>query len=217
MSRRLRVQLVLGAGGLALLAAAGLGRAESLSSVVAIHPPAVATRPTVEQARFIDRVGRVAQQLHASVGLPPSLVTAMAINETGWGSSELSARANNYFGIKAEVGDGTLGSMLYDTREVVDGRVVVVQARFRMYRSLEESVHDLGLFLHANPRYDAIWPRATDPRATARALAQAGYATDPEWATKLIVLVDGFGLDGLDGPLWLPDWLWQSSRVWSAP
>ncbi|HEY1293131.1 MAG TPA: glucosaminidase domain-containing protein [Chloroflexota bacterium] len=207
------MQLVLGAGGLTLLAAAGLSRAESLSRVIASRPPVVAARPTAEQTRFIERVGRVAQQFHPSVGLPPSLVTAMAINETGWGSSDLCSRANNYFGIKAEVGDGTLGSMLYDTREVVDGRVVVVQAHFRVYRSLEESVDDLGLFLHGNPRYGSIWTRTADPRATALALSRAGYATDPEWAPKLIALIDAFGLDALDGPAWLPDWLWRSSLV----
>ena len=48
----------------------------------------------------------------------------MAINETGWGSSELTRRANNYFGIKADVGEGTAGRVVADTREVVNGRVV---------------------------------------------------------------------------------------------
>jgi flagellum-specific peptidoglycan hydrolase FlgJ len=199
-STRLRAGLVLGVGGLALLAAAGMNGA-------AARPTRAPTRPTVAQAEFIDRVGHVAQWRHTTVGLPPSLITAMAINETGWGSSELSARANNYFGIKAQVGDGTLGSVEYETREVVDGQAITVRAPFRVYRSLEESVDDLGLFLHANPRYDSLWARSDDPRASARALAQAGYATDPAWSIKLIALIDAFGLEALDPPGWLPDWL----------
>jgi flagellum-specific peptidoglycan hydrolase FlgJ len=138
--------------------------------------------------------------------LPPSLVTAMAINETGWGSSELSARANNYFGIKADLGDGPDGHVLYDTQEVLDGRVVVVRAEFRAYGSLDESVQDLGAFLHSNSRYDGLWSRAEDPRAAARALATAGYATDPDWSAKLIGLIDTFGLESLDAPVWMPDW-----------
>ena len=202
--RRFRRQLTVGAGGLALLVAAGLSRAESLPTLVLSHPQRSTVRPTADQARFIGRVGPLARRFQATIGLPPSLVTAMAINETGWGSSELSVRANNYFGIKADVGEGTVGSVIYDTREVIDGQVVVVRAPFRAYRSLEESMQDLGTFLHGNSRYDALWTRAADPRASAMTLAQAGYATDPRWADKLIGLIDAFGLESLDTPVWLP-------------
>ena len=146
----------------------------------------------------------MAQRFHTAVGLPPSLVTAMAINETGWGTSELAKRANNYFSIKADVGEGTAGRVVEHTHEVVDGRVVSVRAAFRAYRSLEESTQDLGTFLRANSRYDTIWARAQDPHATALALAQAGYATDPDWAGKLIALIDGFDLETLDAPDWWP-------------
>jgi lysozyme len=188
-----------------------LSRSGSLPTPVAPRPSAATVTPSSDQAHFIAQVGGVAQRLRAIVGLPPSLVTAMAINETGWGSSELSARAHNYFGIKADLGDGTDGHVLYDTQEVIDGHVVVVHAQFRAYGSLDESVQDLGAFLHANSRYDGLWARAEDPRAAARALAQAGYATDPDWSTKLIALIDAFGLESLDVPVWIPD-----RSVWPA-
>jgi len=194
-----------------MLAAAGFSRVETtLSNVLVARAPQPPARLTAEQASFVGRVGPVARRHQSEVGLPPSLVTAMAINETGWGNSELSSRVNNYFGIKAEVGEGSLGRMVFDTREVVDGRTITVRAPFRAYRSLDESVQDLRAFLHTNSRYDAVWTRAEDPRASARALARAGYATDPEWADKLIGLIDGFGLDALDGPTWMPDWLLAS-------
>jgi flagellum-specific peptidoglycan hydrolase FlgJ len=139
-------------------------------------------------------VGEVARRLRPEVGLAPSLVTAMAINESGWGQSSLSRGAHNYFGIKAEPGQG----VLEPTWEVVDGRRVSIWARFRVYRSLEESVRDLGQFLHTNSRYDAVWPRAANPRLAARALLGAGYATDPDWADKLIRLIDSYNLEALD-------------------
>lgn len=204
VQRRLLAQIALAAGALVLLAVVGSSRSASFPTLVGARPPVATATPTGEQAQFIGRVGSTAQQFRAVVGLPPSLVTAMAINETGWGSSELSTRAHNYFGIKADVGDGTDGHIPYDTREVIDGRVVVVRAQFRAYRSLDESVQDLGSFLHNNSRYDGLWARAEDPRAAARALAQAGYATDPDWATKLIGLIDSYGLESLDVPAWLP-------------
>jgi len=107
------------------------------------------------------------------------------------------------------VGEGTAGRVVADTREIVDGRAVTVRAPFRAYHSLDESVQDLGAFLRANSRYDAIWARAHDPRASALALAQAGYGTDPGWAKKLIALIDGFDLEALDAPAWVHDW-WPS-------
>jgi flagellar protein FlgJ len=194
------VRQAVAVGGLALLVAAGASQANWLSTLIPQRPAAPTATPTLEQTHFIDRVGLVARRLQPAVGLPPSLVTAMAINETGWGSSELSTRANNYFGIKADIGDGTTGHVLYDTHEVVDGRVVTVRAPFRAYRSLDESVQDLGMFLHANSRYDRLWARAQDPRASALALAQAGYATDPDWGGKLIALIDSYDLEALDQP-----------------
>ena len=175
LRQRVRLQLTLVAGGAALLAGVAFSRSAALPGVtVAPRPPVATLAPTGQQAQFIARVASTAQRFRTAVGLPPSLVTAMAINETGWGSSELSARANNYFGIKAEVGDGTAGHIVYDTHEVIDGHVVLIRAPFRAYASLDESVQDLGAFLHANSRYDGLWAHAEDPRATARALAQAG-------------------------------------------
>ncbi len=212
---RLRLQLALVAGGAALLAGVAFSRTAALPSLtVAPRPPVATLAPTGHQAQFIARVASAAQRFRTTVGLPPSLVTAMAINETGWGSSELSARANNYFGIKAEVGDGTTGHIVYDTHEVIDGHVVLIRAPFRAYASLDESVQDLGAFLHANSRYDGLWAHAEDPRATARALARAGYATDPDWAPKLIALIDSFGLDALDVAVWSP--AWPPAPAWPA-
>jgi lysozyme len=178
------------------LVAAGavvLGLLQALQMLRAPAPPAPLTD---EQRLFIGQVGGVARRLRPEVGLPPSLVTAMAINETGWGQSSLSRLAHNYFGIKAAPGSQ---GVLEPTQEVIDGRWVTVWARFRAYPSLEESVRDLGQFLRANPRYDAVWPTAINPRLTARTLLAAGYATDPDWADKLIRLIDGYNLEALDG------------------
>jgi flagellum-specific peptidoglycan hydrolase FlgJ len=176
---------------LALLGVAVALRGLGVSSMV--------VAPTEEQRVFIDEVGGVARRLRHEVGLAPSLVTAMAINESGWGQSSLTRRAHNYFGIKAEVGQGSMGDVLEPTQEVLGGRTITVWSRFRAYRSLEESVRDLGQFLHTNPRYADLWPRAANPRVTARALAGAGYATDPDWPDKLIRLIDTYNLDALDG------------------
>ncbi len=161
-------------------------------------PAASTTRLTPAQREFIDDVGRVARVRRAQVGLPPSLVVAMAINESAWGQSSLARDARNYFGVKAVVGSGTLGAVEEDTEEVVGGRVVRIRAPFRAYRSLDESVVDLGAFLHENDRYARLWWTRNDPRAAARVLLDAGYATDPAWADKLARLIDDLDLERLD-------------------
>jgi flagellum-specific peptidoglycan hydrolase FlgJ len=150
------------------------------------------------QRAFIAEVGAVARRLRDEIGLPPSLVVAMAINDTGWGQSTLARRARNYFGIKALVGVGTAGYVIEETQEHLHGRTVTVRAPFRAYTSLEDSARDLGQFLRSNPRYAGVQGRHASPGEAARALAAAGYATDPTWADKLIRLIEEYALEDLD-------------------
>ena len=105
--------------------------------------PVQPVQPTAEQRQFIDRIGSIARRSRAEIGLPPSLVVAMAINETGWGKSVLAQQANSFFGIKALRGPGTAGVLEVDTWEFVDGEPVSMRQPFRAYRSVEESVRDL--------------------------------------------------------------------------
>src|SRR5919197_4695891 len=98
--------------GLMLLGVATPALADAVRSLdpsVRLGSPAPLTEA---QRAFIKEVGSVARSQRWQVGLPPSLVTAMAINETGWGQSGLTRRARNYFGIKADSGDGSAGSVL---------------------------------------------------------------------------------------------------------
>jgi flagellar protein FlgJ len=189
----------LGVAALLLGAAALSGRHAPVPPWAWLQSPAVSTaRLTPAQRQFIDDVGGVARVRRDQVGLPPSLVVAMAINESAWGQSSLARDARNYFGVKAVVGSGTLGAVEEETEEVVGGRLVRVRAPFRAYRSLDESVVDLGVFLHENDRYAPLWSATANPRAAARVLLDAGYATDPAWADKLARLIDDLDLERLD-------------------
>ena len=184
----------------------GTSFANAFRLPTAAFRPVVPTTPTpalppvtvADQQRFIAEVGEVAKRLRVEVGLPPSLLVAMAINETGWGRSELAVKANNYFGIKAHRGPGTAGVYEVETWEVVNGERVVIRAAFRAYNSLEENVRDLGAFLRASPRYNGVWAFANDGPGAARALFQAGYATDPVWPEKLASLMQRHNLQALD-------------------
>lgn len=154
---------------------------------------------TTEQKNFIKKVGALASANMKKSGVLASLTTAQAILEAAWGKSELATGGNALFGIKATK---TWKGKVYckDTKECYDGvnLVTVSNATFRAYDSWEESITDHSAFLKANKRYKAVIGE-TDYKKACEAIKAAGYATDPEYAEKLIKLIEGYDLTELDG------------------
>ena len=148
----------------------------------------------VFRQQFIEAAAAAAQEAQRRTGAPASVAIAMAINETGWGTSRLAREAHNYFGIKGRLGEGPAGVVWMTTWEVLGGRNVYLREPFRAYHSPEESFLDFGLFLHANPRYQRALTRTDDPRAFVREIAAAGFATDPDYAAKIIRIMDTYDL-----------------------
>lgn len=140
---------------------------------------------TDEQQKFIDMLAPLAKAAQDKTTVPASVTIAQAILETGWGKHTI-ADANNLFGIK---GVGPAGSVTVSTREVVNGQTVFVDAPFRKYHNMEESVEDHANFFLVNKRYAGALKVASDPNAFAEAIHQAGYATDPQYANSLIGLM----------------------------
>ena len=141
-----------------------------------------------------DFVNSLESQAHAvakSTGLPASLMMAQAVLETGWGSrqifSEDGSNSHNLFGIKA--GSGWQGDTIdVVTHEYVDGRRQKVTEKFRAYDSYQSCFEDYAALMAQNPRYERVIS-AGDERLAAQALQEAGYATDPQYASKLIALM----------------------------
>ena len=144
--------------------------------------------------QFIAAAVSAAQASQRRTQVPASVVLAQAIHESYWGTSKLAREANNLFGIKARNGAGTAGTYWMDAWEVINGQNVVVPEPFRAYASPADSFVDHGLFFHQNSRYHGAFAHTADPRAFARAIAAAGYATDPDYAPKLIRIMDQWNL-----------------------
>ncbi|MGT2906386.1 GBS Bsp-like repeat-containing protein [Streptococcus dentiloxodontae] len=130
-------------------------------------------------------------------GVLPSITAAQAILESGWGKSTLSAAPNNnLFGIKAS-SDWRGETVTVPTQEYVNGQYVTVNAAFRKYNSWNESVLD-----HAKFFTETAWRRSNysqfvgerNYKVAAQKLHEAGYATDPGYASKLINLIDTYKL-----------------------
>jgi LysM repeat protein len=159
----------------------------------AVDWPAPGTGDRNKQ-QFIQAAAPAAQDSQRRLGIPASVIIAQAIHESYWGTSKLARTANNFFGIKARNGEGSAGTYWMDAWEVVGGEDVVVPEPFRAYNNPGESFIDHGLFFLRNSRYHGAFKYGDNPRRFAQAIADAGYATDPDYAPKLIRIMDQFDL-----------------------
>ncbi len=137
---------------------------------------------------FVHSLYPIAQKVAHELGVDPRVLLAQSALETGWGR-QLASRADgrsthNLFGIKADARwDGERATV--STLEYRDGVARLEKASFRAYGSYEESFRDYVKFLQENPRYSAALDVAHSPEAFARRLQEAGYATDPVYASKI--------------------------------
>ena len=158
--------------------------------------PTTAADPNSAPRDFVNRVWPYAFEASKATGIPAQFMVAQAALETGWGKSE-PRHANgrpsfNLFGIKA--GRSWTGAVVEaSTTEIVDGQAQRQVERFRAYNSYAEAFKDYANLLTANPRYAAVLG-SQDAGGFARALQQAGYATDPMYAAKLERIIGGSAL-----------------------
>ena len=146
---------------------------------------------------FIALIGPAARACHKAAGVPASITVSQAALESGWGESGLTKTANNLFGIKADsLWRGE--TVTLDTKEFIRGQWVVVPAKWRKYPTWQASVDDHAAFLKRNPRYKDCF-LCVSAQTFARALLNAGYATDPGYANKVISVITAHKLTSLDG------------------
>lgn len=157
------------------------------------------TNPDIStQEQFIAVIGEAAQESQVVSRVPASVTVAQAILESDWGRSQLAKRANNLFGIKALSGPGPAGVINMNTWEVISGRNVTVNAAFRAYNNVYESVADHDRFLTDNKRYAPAFKHTDNADQFTREIHKAGYATDPAYTTKLVNLMKKYNLYRFD-------------------
>jgi len=120
--------------------------------------------------------------------IPASIILAQAIIESASGTSELATKANNHFGIKC---NGWKGKTFFSDDDFPN-------ECFRKYNSVLESYSDHSSFLHKK-RYESLFLlKLTDYKGWAKGLKRCGYATNPEYAQKLIAKIELHNLAALD-------------------
>lgn len=123
---------------------------------------------------FIRGLYSQATEIYNKYGVLPSITISQAILESGWGKSELSTKANNLFGIKAD--NSWNGKKIkMNTSEYYNKKIT---DNFRVYSSNEESIKDYGEFLKNNKRYKESGVfKATQYIEQANAIEKSGYST----------------------------------------
>jgi flagellar protein FlgJ len=156
-------------------------------------PPAArdgATPAHVEA--FVQRLLPHAREASAGSGIPAAFMLGQAALETGWGRSEIRAadgrNSHNLFGIKA--GGSWKGDTVdIVTTEYVNGKPQKQVDSFRAYDSYADAFRDYAALLRGNARYRNAVAGGQDAAGFARGLQQGGYATDPNYAQKLMSVI----------------------------
>lgn len=149
-------------------------------------------------ADFIAAIAPAACASMAQTRIPASFTIAEAALESGWGSSHLELEARNLFGVKAD--PSWHGDVLeMRTREFFHGAWKTIPALWRKYDDWAGCITDHAAFLLTNPRYQPAFACA-DGESFALAVAAAGYATDPDYANKLIAVMRAHNLAQFDKP-----------------
>ena len=148
-------------------------------------------------SNFINKLAPLAVEDYKTSKVLPSLTIAQGILESGWGESELATKANNLFGIKA---DSRWTGKIYntETKEYYNGSntATTVSANFRSYDSWAGGVKDHSDFLQAD-RYNKV-VGAKDYKVACEEVYKAGYATDPQYTSKLVKLIEDYKLHQYD-------------------
>lgn len=134
---------------------------------------------------FIQSLWPIAQQVASTIGLDPKILIAQAALETGWGKSIVSnseGSSNNLFNIKSS----SAHSVLVTTTEYDAGESYKTSASFKKYESIEQSFTDYVNLISNNTRYQVALAHASDPELYVQELQKAGYATDPDYAEKIL-------------------------------
>lgn len=148
---------------------------------------------------FLETVSKLVVEENNRRGKPlfASVVIAQAICESGWGQSQIMMKANAIFGIKAT---SSWKGKVYNanTKECYDGiSYTNINACFRAYNSLEESISDYFNLICNNSRYKRAI-KTNSPLECITAIKIGGYATSPTYINTIMSIINSNNLTKYD-------------------
>lgn len=139
---------------------------------------------------YIDNYSKLAVQSMKTYKIPASIKLAQAIYSSNAGQSKVAREARNHFGLLCNT--EYQGEPYYETSDR-SGNC------YRMYATVEESFQDHNLFLTTRPRYESLFQLSPmDYKAWANGLQACGYSINPEYAQRLIAIIEKYTLTRFD-------------------
>jgi flagellar protein FlgJ len=183
-------------------AANGTG-AKAAAAYSATQSASTTSTTDAAKTNFIQGLWPQAQEAGQVLGVDPRHLIAQAALETNWGRSmpqDASGRSsNNLFGIKASAG-WSGPTVTSDTQEFQDGVATNTPAQFKAYATPAQSFQDYVALLRNNPRYSAALNTGGNVQAFATGLQRSGYATDPDYASKIAAVANAVAHKVNDAP-----------------
>lgn len=138
---------------------------------------------------YIDQYKDLAIEQMLKYNIPASITLSQGLLESGAGRSWLTKSSNNHFGIKCHGWTGR--RVFHDDDERGEC--------FRAYDNPRQSFEDHSRFLATQSRYARLFNYSrSDYKSWARGLKQCGYATNPQYASKLIQIIELYNLNQYD-------------------
>lgn len=168
-----------------------------------LTPQVLFAQNNPQYLRYIEKYKDVAIEQMKRYHIPASITLAQGLYESGAGSSYLARMANNHFGIKH--GGNWKGKTI---RHDDDRR----KELFRSYNNVMDSYEDHSLFLTSRPWYAPLFKLdEQDYKGWAHGLKKAGYATNPQYAYRLIEIIESYQLYRYDRLKNMPDLVTNSN------
>lgn len=164
-----------------------------------------------KETKIIQEVSKLAQQEAKIYNIPASIKVAQSALESGWGEDEIVKRANNYYGLKNKHTSKPIenklisGNINHKTNEYYNNVKITKYADFCVYESRWASFRHHSIFLRDRidtgfnegyARMQNLSPK--DYKGWAQALEDSNYSTDPQYAEKLIDIIERHKLYKLD-------------------
>ncbi len=168
-----------------------------------------ASKATTKEAKFIEKIGPLAQKDMAKTGVLASITIGQACLESAYGTSELATKAKNYFGMKAALSNGNWKSnwkgktYKKNTQEYKNGKWITIKDTFRKYSSMAASVADHSAYLTgakisgSTLRYKGL-KGCKNYKKAARIIKKGGYATAPNYVSVLCGIIEKYDLTRFD-------------------
>lgn len=149
----------------------------------------------IAKEKFIQTIAPFAIELNDAYGVLPSITIGQAVLESNFGQSQLASKYNNLFGVKAY---GDQRKISLSTQEYVNEEWITIEGDFVIYDSWEESmIAHSKLFVNGVTWDSNLYQKvleSNDYKTAAQEVQNAGYATDPTYADKLINIIEQYKL-----------------------